>query len=124
MAELEIVRTKERVRVLEEVVKQQPEALKEGSRLLVKCRPIRSPPSCRKTCLETHLTRELALQSAHIMCPHRTLFQIGMNFSLQLSTGKHIFPMVKGGDTCHVMKEFSISLSDRVGTLFRIREES
>ena len=51
MAELEIVRTKERVRVLEEVVKQQPEALKEGSRLLVKCRPIRSPPSCRKTCL-------------------------------------------------------------------------
>ena len=51
MAELEIVRTKERVRVLEEVVKQQSEALKEGSRLLVKCRPIRSPPSCRKTCL-------------------------------------------------------------------------
>ena len=110
MAELEIVRTKERVRVLEEVVKQQSEALKEGSRLLVKCRPIRSPPSCRKTCLvrNTSDARVSTVQSAHIMCPHRTLFQIGMNFSLQLSTGKHIFPMVKGGDTGHVMKEFSI----------------
>ena len=45
MAELEIelLRTKERVRVLEEVVKQQSEALKEGSRLLVKCRPSRPP---------------------------------------------------------------------------------
>ena len=40
MAELEIelLRTKERVRVLEEVVKQQSEALKEGSRLLVTTR--------------------------------------------------------------------------------------